>query len=309
MNIKQIKVGVIHSSSSLVETIELVRKRADFSFEISTEGLEHAIPVGRSMEAKGIEVILSRKGTAHLLSENLSIPVISIPLSTLGVLKSLKEAMKVGHKVLLPCFRNIVDGLNEMTELLDIELVLDVYTDSASLKTLIRQAGEQGCQVVVGGGIAVKLARQFGLHGLEIKTSEDEILTSLETARSVVLTNRREKEKSQRYRCILKSVNEGIITYDTAGVINVVNQRAGEYLGRDQADMEDRSIQEFLPHVPVAELVENRKAVHEDLQLVNGKMFVFNHVPVVMDDQISGGVTTFVNANNLVNTEQRLLAL
>ena len=306
MKFKQIKIGVIHSSPSLVDTIERIRTMTDYHFEISTEGLDQAIPVGRRMEAQGIEVVLSRKGTAHLLREKLSIPVISIPLSTLGLLYSLKEAMRVGRKILLPCFRNVEDGLDGVQELFDIEMTLGVYTDSSSLKALVLQAKTQGCQVVVGGGIAVGFARQYGLVGLEIKTSEDEILTSLESARSVVLTNRREKEKTERYRCILELVEEGIITFDTKGTITVVNRQAREYLGRERADLEGQSIQRFLPQTPVAELLEKQKGIYEDLQKVDGKMYLFNHVPVIIDDEMVGGVTTFINTKALVNTEQRI---
>ncbi len=306
MEPKQIKIGVIHSSFSLADLVERLRGTTDCYFEVSTKGLDAALPVGRRMQAQGVEVILSRKGTAHLLRENLQIPVVSIPLSTLGILNSLKEAMLVGRKILLPCFRNIVNGLDEVQELLKIDLVLGVYNDSASLKALVLQAKKQGCHAVVGGGIAVGFAQKYGLAGLEIKTSEDTFLTSLESAMSVVWNNRREKEKTERYRCALGLVEEGVVAFDAMGAITVVNRQAMAYLGLKEEELEGQPIQRFLPKVPVAELIKMQKPVYEDLQQIKGKMYVFNHVPVIMDNEMVGGVTTIVSTKTLVSTEQRI---
>ena len=81
------------------------------------KGLE-AISAGKEMEAAGVEVIISRRGTAHLLRENLHIPVLSIPLASLNILDCLRRAADLGKKILLTTFQNETSSIAIMEELL-----------------------------------------------------------------------------------------------------------------------------------------------------------------------------------------------
>jgi hypothetical protein len=49
-------------------------------------GLQEAVSVGRDMESKGVDVIISRRGAAELLRENLRIPVLALMADPLDIL-------------------------------------------------------------------------------------------------------------------------------------------------------------------------------------------------------------------------------
>lgn len=306
MTSKPFKIGLIHSCQTLVATIDGIRSTTEDIYQLSCEGLENAIPVGKKMETEGIEVIISRQGTARMLRKTLSIPVISIPLSTMNILNALKSATSFGRKILLPCLESRIEELEFIQDLLGIDLILGTYSDAVSLKTLVRQAKTQGCQVVVGGGIAVDYANIFGMKGLEIETSKETILTSIESARSAALTNRQEREKSAKYRCIIESVQEGIITFDSEGLISTVNQMACKYLNSRQSDLMKHPIGRLLPQIPLRKLLENKTPIYEELQRIGDKLFIFNYIPIVTDDELVGVVTTFTNAKDLERAENRI---
>ena len=96
MNEQRIKLGLIYSSSLLNDHIlRIVKERSEEILVSMVNGLNEAIPVGRNMQEEGAEVIISRRGTADLLRENLHVPVLSLSVSSLDILASLNKAVSL----------------------------------------------------------------------------------------------------------------------------------------------------------------------------------------------------------------------
>ena len=157
-NKKKIRIGIFASSQSLIERVQVLAARQHDQIFINTQGLDDAIPVALEMVRNGVETIISRRGTAHLLRENLRIPVLSFPHRSLDILISLKQAAALGGKILLPVFRQQWSGLPTLEDMLQIELVQRVYEDKASLKRIIKTAYDEGCEIVVGGSVTQQIA-------------------------------------------------------------------------------------------------------------------------------------------------------
>jgi propionate catabolism operon transcriptional regulator len=306
MSKKPFRIGIITSSISLANHVSEIAHSSEDVIQASSKGLEEAIPIGRNMERDGVEVIISRKGTARLLRENLNIPVISVPLSALDILSCLSEAVRYGEKILLPSFRTSTIDTKIIEELLPVKLMQGVYEDFASLKELIHYAKSEGCQVVAGGGLGVRLAQECGMKGIEIKTSEEVMETSLESARSVVRAQRKDKRKAELYRCIIDSVSEGIIAVDMDGRIITTNKIARELFNIDQKDIIGEPVHRFIPETSLLKSLNQHKPIYEKLEHIGKKLFIFNHIPVIMEKEAVGGVTTFTDTSNIIRTESEV---
>ena len=115
----------------------------------------------------------------------------------------------------------------------------------ASLEEELRLARQKGCDVAVGGGLTVEFAHKYDLHGVEILIPEEEIVSTIENARSVARSNRKERAKTERYRCIIDAVSEGVIAVDQNGVITTINKERplGQRLGEQKRENEKMLIQ------------------------------------------------------------------
>ncbi len=306
MNKKSFRIGVITSSISLAQYITDMSSSSEHMIQVSSKGLDDAIPVGRKMESDGIEVIISRKGTARLLRENLQIPVISVPLSALDILSCLSKAVRYGKKILLPSFRTRADGIKIIEKFLSIELMQEIYEDRSSLKELIYFAKRNGCQVVAGGGLGVRFAQECGMKGIEIETSEEVIRTSMESALSVARARRRDRETAELYRCVLDSVSEGIIAVNQEGHITTANKQARELLKIKTEDIDGKPIHRFIPEASLFQALNQQTPVYDKLERINKKLFIFNHIPVIMEKETVGGVTTFSDTTKIMQTENKV---
>ena len=233
------KLGVIASSSSLVSRASELAQETEGQIEVSLEGLDDAIPVGKRMEAEGVEVIVSRGGTSGILRSNLKIPVLSIPLTAFDILHSVKKAASYGKKIMIPCFNYKISGIDILAKLFKIKISQRIYHDRVTIEKIIREAKQDGAEVIIGGGVSQKLAAKYKLQFEELHTTKETLASIIGDAKSIARANRLEREKRLRYQSIIDATSEGIIAVDQAGAIvnsekiERIIQKAIKFAGTD----------------------------------------------------------------------------
>lgn len=297
------EIGVIISSLSLVEKIRDIADKRVSNLHIANEGLEEAIHTGKKMQNNGVEVIISRRGTAHILRENLQIPVLSIPQASIGILKSFKKASALSNKIVLTAFMKKIAGIEIMGDLLNIEIVQGVYQDIESIEKAILSAKDRGCKVAVGGGITERMAKRHALESVEFEVDEETIIAAFENAKSVADVNRKEQKKAYLYRCIMDSATEGIIAVDKNGRINAINRTAKTLIGIESKEIQNKPIATYLKNKNVMQVLNSKIPIKNRLEKIGETQFIFNHMPLEMNNRFIGGVSTFKDVSNVMNAE------
>lgn len=304
MDTKKIQIGIFASSPSLIESVQAFIERDPEKIIINTRGLDDALPVAREMVRKGVEIIISRRGTAHLLRENLRVPVLSFPHRSFDIINSLKEASSKGNKVLLPVFRQELGSVSILEDLLGIELVQEIYDNKKSLEKIILASLSDGCEVVIGGDVTQKIAEKAGLKFVEIRTSDEDIAETIEDAKSIALSARDQKATSQRYRSIIDAASDGIVALDESGAITAINARAASMLKISEEKAVGSSVSKFITQFPIDDVLQTRKSIYDQLTEIDRDRYVFNCQPIILDENLIGAVTTLRDIGNVMRSEQ-----
>jgi len=309
MSQRNFSLGVIATSMALTDCVSRVAESMREDIQIAmARGMDEAIPVGKEMERTGTEVIISRRGAAHLLRENLRIPVLALPVSSLDILAAVKEATApgMGRRILLPVFRNRLKGLQIIEEIFGIELIQEVYKNNETLENLVAVATEQKIDVVIGGGVTMRFARKYQVKGVEIKISEGTVTSTIEDAKSVARSAREEQERTMRYRCIMDSTSDGIISVNEDGQITTINKAARELLRINDDSAEGTDIIRYLPRAQIKKILSTHKPEYHKLEKINGSIFVTNHIPIMMNEEVMGGVSTFREVSSVIKAENEV---
>ena len=306
-------IGVFISSTSVGDEIKRLSKKQKDIFHLSDKSLEAAVPVGESFEQRGIEVIVARRGTAHLLRENLKIPVLSLPISSLSTLASIKRAKEqisgTDHrkiKIFMPNFRNKISGLEIIGDVLDIEFVQGVYTDSQSLDRILGQAAGSGFSGVVGGQTTRMAAAKYGLHFQELISTRSDIVETVENAKSAAQANREEKARSKRYQSIINLASDGIISLDSNGNLTTINQKARQIFQAGPGDLSGTSIRSLIPSTNIRKALKKQTYIRDKIETIGNDMFVYNQVPLTSKDRNIGVVATLNEVGNVMRTENKV---
>lgn len=306
-------IGVFISSYSIGEELKQFAKEQKDVFRLSYKSLEEAIVVGRQFEAEGVDVLISRRGTAHLLRENLHIPVLSFPQSSLSTLTSIKSATlqlvdspAKKKKIFMPNFRNEISGLEILGDLLDIEFSQGVYYDSTSLRQIIFAAAEKGVEAVVGGATSMRFALECGLKFQELITPRENIIETIENAKSAALASREEKATAKRYQSIMDLASDAIFSIDGEGNFTTINRKARSMLGVEDVNVLGKPVSSILVNPTIRRMLEAKKAVQDKIEDFAGELCIYNQLPLTVKDQSVGVVATFKEISTVMRAENKV---
>ncbi len=300
----KLTVGAVLSSQELINKINrLAKAKIDRVQSEVVCGLDEAIPVGIAMENDGADVIISRRGTAELLRERLHIPVLALMANPMDILISMKRAVMVGRQILITTFRKQLNGMEVLEEIFNARIMQGIYHDSASLEQVIVAAKEKGVDVIIGGGVSMKHAHNYGLKGIELYISEEAVAFAIEDAISVASLNRQEQEKSKRYQCIVDSTPDAIISVNRSGGITTVNKAAKQLLGMGDGHGAPPSLLDYMNKPNFKKIYETKQPLFNKLEKINGDLYLANHIPIAVNSEVAGIVSIFKNAANVIKDE------
>ncbi|WP_445478787.1 ATP-binding protein [Lysinibacillus irui] len=109
-------------------------------------------------------------------------------------------------------------------------------------------------------------------------------------------------EISSLYRersAILLSVKEGIIAIDHHGFLTLINHSARSMLNLIDDSSIGHHIKFVLPSINIDHVLQKGKPIHNVEIIINDKVFIFNFIPIVENEQIVGVVSSFRDKTEL----------
>jgi two-component system CitB family sensor kinase len=91
----------------------------------------------------------------------------------------------------------------------------------------------------------------------------------------------------------LQTIREGIISIDASGAITTINKTAMNTLGLGTADLRGQNIRQVLPQSDMWQLLQSDQAEYDREIMINGKSLIVNRVPITMDGEVTGVVSSF----------------
>jgi transcriptional regulator with PAS, ATPase and Fis domain len=145
------------------------------------KGVELAVQA----EKNGAEIIISRGGTAQLIKQAVTVPVIDVQLSGYDMIRSLTLASQFNGHTAIVGFSNITSGAQSIIDLMDLPLKVYTIHSSEEVARLLLELKASGYQQIVGDVITVNTAKAYGLEGLLIQSGTESILRAMEDAQLV----------------------------------------------------------------------------------------------------------------------------
>jgi len=165
---------------------------------------------------------------------------------------------------------------------------------------------EEGAEVVIGKIAMAKEARNYGLNSVIITSGKETVYLALKEAKRALQIRRREKRQVEQLKAILDFAYDGIIALDEKGKITVFNPVAEKLSGWRAEDAIGREVTEVIPQAKCQRLLETGKPDLGELLEIGETKVVANRVPIVVDSQVLGVVTTFQNITTLQSLEHKV---
>ena len=285
----------------------------DVEVEIFLAREGRAVALTKKLESSDIDVIISRGGTARMIVQsNIRIPVVEIPVTTDDLVFMMREAKRLSGqehpRVLIAVFTNWLRDAMTLAEIMGIALTVyprETEADTQAIMDRIARLDPTDFDIVIAGKKTLIAAARRGFKTLPLSTGQLALKSAFLEAQRVALGRKIEKEHAQRFTALVQYSSEGIISVDRAGVIQVFNPAAEQFLNCQAHEMIGQQIDSCLHFVNIDPcLSRGQESIGQTVQW--GKIWLsFNIAPIRVDGEISGAIITFQDITRIQEMEAR----
>lgn len=213
MKIKTLFIAPYPAMLPLIK--ECRKEEKDLDIKIAAGNLGQALPHVKNAESEGIDMIISRGGTAKLVQQETNIPVIDIQVSGYDMLRVLTLANDFPGKKAIVGFSNITLGAKTITDILDIGIEVFTIQKEGEVEALVHELRSKGFELIMGDVVTVEAAAKAGLEGILIQSGREAIFDAFQKVKSVYYSFRRKQQENDLLRAIIKENTDNIILFDS----------------------------------------------------------------------------------------------
>ncbi|WP_121610845.1 sigma-54-dependent transcriptional regulator [Mesobacillus foraminis] len=217
MKIKVLFIAPYPALTVLAE--ECGREIEDMEIDVKVANLEAAIPIAQSAEQDGYDVIISRGGTARLMEEETSLPIIDVHVSGYDMLRVLTLANDFPGNKAIVGFSNITLGAKTITDILDFPTEVFTVEVAEEVEPLVRRLKEEGFHVIMGDVVTVNAADRHGLEGILIQSGREAIFDAFDRVRTTYTFNQKTRSEIDLLKAVLTETSPDFIVFNSGGEI------------------------------------------------------------------------------------------
>ena len=271
------------------------------------------VRLGRELEERGCELIVTRGVHAQLLRENVTIPLVEMKVTAqeMGmVTRELKARMgDECPSIGLVGYTNMFGDTEHYDELFGIRLHKYYVTSRDELEGAVENAVKDGCVAVIGGDTACRKAEELGISSRSIPSGMESLANALHSASMVSYAIELSKRDNAEIEVMLNNTFTGIMQVDNDGVIRRINKSGNDFLERFLGDPVGKRVQQVIPSLRRKTLddalVEGKESYSIYVNSRNMEIVV-NIAPIRIDDRIQGAVLTFQEGRRIIEMDTKL---
>ncbi|MES5261650.1 sigma-54-dependent Fis family transcriptional regulator [Priestia megaterium] len=209
------KVMAIAPYNGLKELMINLGEYEEFELKVEIGDLQEGVTLAKEALKKGIDVIISRGGTAELIQREVSIPVIEIEVSGYDMLRVLTLVKDYPGKTAIVGFSPISEGASTICEILDINMSSYKVREEEEIEPILIQLYQEGYMNIIGDAVTVKKAENLGLTGILLTSGKESVLKSFQYAKKVHQFISSLKKNYLISHNIIQEETEGVVVYDS----------------------------------------------------------------------------------------------
>lgn len=281
--------------------------------------LNDAVILAKSLEYSDVDAIISRYGTAYLLTEaNLNIPIVEIMITGQDLAQAFFEAKKrtkLQHpRITYLAFNNMANDILRLSKILDIELQVISLNSTEDIISTLDHLPLNSTDIMMGGANAMEYAAQKGFLTHLVQSGECSLREAFRSAKKILLARSNERKHTEEFLTVINAMREGIISINTTHHIRTINEAAEVFLQKNAKELTGHRLEEFLttqhPLFPILPLIDECLAKGQrilDKILKIGPLWItFNFLPIIVKKKIIGAAITTQDITQIQEMEIKI---
>lgn len=216
---QKLKIMAIAPYEGLIEAIKTAAKAYEDKIELTAVlgNLNQSLVWATDAETRGMDLIISRGGTAELLMECSKLPVINIDVSGYDYIRILKLADNIDGEKAFVGFPSITRRAESINTMLQSDIRIFTIQSYDDLEPLLTDLNHKGYSLIIGDVASCRVAREMAINAMLLTSGTESIVDALELA---LLTQRFLQPWKEQV-----AVLSGTIDHDGTGIV-VIDEKA-----------------------------------------------------------------------------------
>lgn len=198
---------------------DIAQSRDDIALTVQTGDLFTGRDIAMQLAHKNYDVIISRGGTAELIQSAVELPVIDISISVYDILLSIKLAESYNGKFVIAGFPGITANAHLLCDLLQYDIDIITFKDSADAVNHLKKAKENGCTLVLCDVTGARAAKDIGLNYNLVTSGRESIENAVAEAVKLVHSSNYVHKQKDLFQSLLTEDDREFLIYSPAGTL------------------------------------------------------------------------------------------
>jgi len=192
----------------------LAAKRDNINLTVFVGDLNEGVEIAKQNFQSNYDVIISRGGTAEMISEITRIPLIEINLSVYDILRAIKLAENYSDRYAIVGYHGITSSAQLLCDLLQYKIDIFTLHNADEVESILKNLKEQGYHMVLCDMITKTTAKHLGLNAILITSGDESILSAFDQAEKLYKTYFDIREEHKFLENILRGTDNSIVVFD-----------------------------------------------------------------------------------------------
>ncbi len=136
-------------------------------------------------------------------------------------------------------------------------------------------------------------------------TTENEIIDTIQNAKSVALSVRKERATLKEYQTIIDVASDAIIAIDKSGKISSINKIATTLLGLDADVYNGKSISKIIKNRQIRKIIGQNIPTKDKVVKLDNSLYLISITPIRIDETQLGSVIRLKKVNQNCKSGKR----
>lgn len=294
------KVALIALTQEMYKEALAAIKEVGLDAQVFVENSDSVLSRMQAAIKEGAQVAVARGNHANLILNHLDIPLVEIRLSGQSIAQLITQARQMTDKkrptIAFLGFPNMFSDIKVFEDILNVTAREYLVSSSQGIKDAVEQARADGADVLISGEIGMQVARDAGLPVVFLRSSHEDLISALRTAKRLLYAIELEKKNTVELSTLLNYSFDGIIKLDPNGLIAKANYMAERIFKQSAAEMIGKPLVSFFDEQD-GEAITKRLQSSEKQQsfmLHKGKVsLIANLANLVVSDTSQGAILSF----------------
>ncbi|USK41275.1 sigma 54-interacting transcriptional regulator [Cytobacillus firmus] len=301
------EIAILTPIDGLIQVSREAAKKTGEEVTVKKVSFRNAVEAAKEFEKNGTEVIISR-GTLglKLLESDINLPVVQIPITGYDLLRTIKEAQKLGEKIGIADNEEILQGIETIESVLGLSIEKHCVSMPEEAEAAVESLCKKQIDVLIGKSIFTNKVKKETIRTVILTSGVESVIQAINEARSLINVRRSEIKRTKELQAILDFIADGVIAVDEKGVITVCNPSVYSILNLPYDSVIGKSIDDILVHSRMSKVLSTGKEELNRIQDENGVKVVANRIPIRHEQKVLGAVCTFQEINRIQQQEQEI---